>query len=1801
MRSGRGFIQLLNATSKWKCVPKIRRLGTLEPAPFSDAEMDEKLLDVATEEEIRLRAESSEDDETRSVFTALLSPPDVVDAIPNNSTTDPDAITEEQWKAFNFDADLTPEELASLKQIIQKHRRCFAFTTKEMGKVKDTLVVIDTGESKPVYQRQFRLSQLEQEEVRRQVREAVQQGIMAPSSSPYNSPVFLVPKKDGTRRLVVDFRRLNANCIHNTYPIPRPDDVFDRLHGASIFASLDAMQGFYQLEMDEGSKLKTSFSTPDGKFHYNRMPFGYINAPAEFQAMMDRVLGQLKWTIALVYIDDLLIYAKSYEELLERIDVVLDKCGESGLTFKPSKCSFAFKKLKFLGHVISGDGYEVDPDKIKQIQELPKPLKKAELQSFLGLCNYYRKYIKGFANTAGPLYALTKFDRIMWTPETESLYQELKDKLSSPPVLQYPSFDAQIQITSDSSGYGVGGICEQSMDGKEWHPIAYCSRVLKKHEQKYTTTQRECLAIVYALRQFRTYFYGRRAKVVTDHAALKYLTNLKDPYNQLARWALEIASYQVDIVYRPGKEIVHADCLSRNPVRAFRLLTDTTHKNKLVKNDEFLSLNRYSLENFRNEQLDDPKLRKIITKMGKKAADPVTGNIYQDNYAIVNDILYHYDSNAVQNPWRLVIPSQARQKVFQLMHDSPEGGHFGIYKTYKEIHRRYWWPEMFQDTKRYIAGCLVCQSFRIRNSPPAGHMVIKPAPTKSFYRVGIDYVEKREDQPLTDQGNRYALVIVDHASRYSTAGASKTATCEDSIQLVDELLFQEWGVPAQIVCDNGKHFAGQEFKDFCKKNGIELIFTTPYHPQSNGIVESCNKAIKEYIHKFQFINPTNWDKYLKRACHARNTKVCEATGYTPYFLAKHSEARTVADNFLPVLLPDDNDSPSVIAVKKEKALIYASRKLEEAQRKRKKRYDAIHPQMNYKVGDYVFRVDRVRKPGKPRLLGPYKIVQKRDEKTFKLERMFESRRARFVRVIAEDLHPFTLPMFDEAFAPRLSTKNNSPDVDSTLDLVSELFRVRLDVQQQQNRNQEQEVVLNKGANIVGTVSSSSGSEYGRATENEIEEACNSQVQLQRQQQSLVTENRSNQQNPRVQPAATTSQPNDARRRSSSLPSSKDSFVTPDDPRDETFKPPRVRFDHHPDPPASRTRARTQASSAIVIEDSFEGNADEPPATNTGAQESASSRNDFSVIIGSAQPDLTVDATQCFVSAEGSAMEISAIQSATVDAAVQRQEGQTVATTMFAQADALFSDPEIPPVPPAEINTEEVLTEMIVFDASPEEKDAFRKIIKDQIIQRADQLCETTQFSEDGFTEIHGNDTTLDSSNEDRQNRQVLASTPHPSTSSSRTVDISPIGRTVSRPDSVLSESEVLLPRGIFDEKPEESTSVPQPRAIVNVEDDRQQIPSGPKYNNDVDDDHNNDDEIESLTNMSFSKPTAQVMSDVVSEADNDDAIDPISDLLPPRRMEKDALTPPEDSTIVGSTTPVHTPEEVTLMERIANSPVIQSLSKTLRRDSEREAARLKNLEEFERKLSPDVRAIIAKSRAKVKSQSATNSGNDSITSAGSSVSSTSLLPSASSVPANPLLFDDLVIKKLNKAKRVAKKRVSALMDQAKQRSASLTDDSTLGPSTLQRSTCVDLSLIQDSTFPTAMPESGSHSEQQQQQQQQENPAPNGGQNMQTEPMQMTDATSVDPPRRITRTTRPEQVQHFRLEFKRKKAIGTRVEESRPPQGSLSDQQTSTSSLAAQTDTEQSSTDDKPKGPLLRILNWCNKLKKPKVNSKFGTF
>ena len=415
--------------------------------------------------------------------------------------------------------------------------------------------------TEPISIAPYRMAPAEIKELKVQMEELLSKGFVKTSTSLWGAPVLFVKKKDGSLRLCIDYRQLNKVTIRNQYPLPRIDDLFDQLQGAKVFSKIDLRSGYHQLKVRREDVPKTAFKTRYGHYEFLVMPFGLTNAPAAFMDLMNRVFGPYLDKFVIVFIDDILVYSSSKEEHAEHLRIVLQNLREHQLYAKFIKCQFWLDRVAFLGHVVSAEGISVDPQKIEAIVDWKPPTNAIEVRSFLGLAGYYRKFVEGFSKIATPLTKLTrKEEKFIWSEACQNSFDELKQRLTTAPVLTLPSGSEGFIVYYDVSRQGLGCVLMQHD-----RVIAYASRQLKKHEVNYPTHDLELAAVVFALRIWRHYLYGVPCRIFTDHKSLQYLFSQKDLNMRQRRWIELIKDYDCTIEYRPGKANVVVDALSRKP------------------------------------------------------------------------------------------------------------------------------------------------------------------------------------------------------------------------------------------------------------------------------------------------------------------------------------------------------------------------------------------------------------------------------------------------------------------------------------------------------------------------------------------------------------------------------------------------------------------------------------------------------------------------------------------------------------------------------------------------------------------------------------------------------------------------------------------------------------------------------------------------------------------------------------------------------------------------------------------------------------------------------------------------------------------------------------------------------------------------------------------------------------------------------------------------------------------------------------------------------------------------------------
>lgn len=468
---------------------------------------------------------------------------------------------------FNKSSEnLDIEQTEKLKLLLEKHQHSFSKSSTDIGCTSLVEHTINTGNVPPIKQRPRRVPLAKMKEAEAEIKDMAERNIIEPCSGPWCSPTVLVRKKDNSIRFCVDYRKLNDITIKDSHPLPRIDDTLDALSGSQWFSTLDLKSGYWQVKMAEKDKPKTAFSIQGGGFwQFNVMSFGLCNAPATFERLMERVLSGLSWKTCLVYLDDIIVFAKSFEEQLERLDEVFTRLHEAGLKLSPKKCTLFQEDVDFLGHNVSRNGISTDPKKVAAVKEWPVPKNVKDVRSFLGICSYYRRFVRNFADIAKPLHKQTeKGCSFTWTESCQKAFETLKTALTTAPILGYPTAEGSFIVDTDASNEGMGAVLSQ-VQGDTEKVISYFSKTFSKPEKKYCVTRRELLAVVASIKHFHHYLYGRRFLVRSDHGALRWLLNFKNPEGQIARWFEVLATYDFSIEHRAGRLHSNADALSRRP------------------------------------------------------------------------------------------------------------------------------------------------------------------------------------------------------------------------------------------------------------------------------------------------------------------------------------------------------------------------------------------------------------------------------------------------------------------------------------------------------------------------------------------------------------------------------------------------------------------------------------------------------------------------------------------------------------------------------------------------------------------------------------------------------------------------------------------------------------------------------------------------------------------------------------------------------------------------------------------------------------------------------------------------------------------------------------------------------------------------------------------------------------------------------------------------------------------------------------------------------------------------------------
>lgn len=814
----------------------------------------------------------------------------------------------------------------SLINLLTNYSDCFASKTQELGCTNLLQMKIKLTSQQPIYRQPYRLAHSEQEIVRSKVSELLDAGIIQESESCFASPVILVKKKNGDSRLCVDYRALNAITVRDRYPLPNIDDQISKLAGKKLFTSLDLAQSYHQVLIDPADTHKTAFITPQGHFEYKRVPFGLANAPSVFMRLINKIVDSLRTPNdsskthnrssneyeVLAFLDDLLLPSFDVQSGLDVLEKVLHKFRAENLKLNMSKCSFLQNKITYLGHEISSNGIQPSDLKLRAVSEFPTPTNVHEIRQFIGLCSYFRKFIRSFAIIARPLTDLTKKNAVWsWNSEQSNSFEQLKKCLCTKPVLALYDPALPIEIHTDACKSGIAGMLLQKQTDGELRPVMYFSRVTSKEESVYHSYELETLAVVESLRRFRVYIVGKHIKIVTDCTAVRATLTKRDIIPRIARWWLSIQEFDMSVEYRPGERMRHVDALSRNPV-------DTVNVNRLEVSDWFYTI-----------QYQDEKLKRIIDQLRDGSASTEISN----NYVFLDDRLYRKTLHGN----RLVVPLLARWRLVQMHHD--DIGHVGLQKCMDLIKKDYWFPKMTRFIRKYVTACLHCAYGKGDYGKKEGKLFPIPKPTDPMLMVHIDHLG-----PFcrTAKGYQYMLVITDAFSKFVIAEPTRTVNSVETIRVLKKV-FSLFGYPDKLVSDHGKAFTSRYFKKFSNDKQFRHILTSVACPRANGQVERTNRTI---LNALRATDPSdaanNWANCLPDILWGINNTRNESTTFRPYDLMFARSSRPRCD-------VSTNESEPV-AVRRQKA----SAHLQVASDRMKRNFDKKRkPSRIYRKGDLV--------------------------------------------------------------------------------------------------------------------------------------------------------------------------------------------------------------------------------------------------------------------------------------------------------------------------------------------------------------------------------------------------------------------------------------------------------------------------------------------------------------------------------------------------------------------------------------------------------------------------------------------------------------------------------------------------------------------------------------------------------------------------------------------------------------------------------------------------------------------------------
>lgn len=891
--------------------------------------------------------------------------------------------------------DLTEQQKQDVKALLQRWVRVFALHEEDFGHTDVVQHQIHTSDAPPVREKYRPLPPMMYREMRALLADMLEKKVIQPSSSPWAAPIVMVRKKDGSWRFCVDYRKLNSLTHKDAFPLPRIEETLTSLTQASWFTTLDLASGYWQVGVDPRDRPKTAFTTPLGLYEFQRMPFGLCNAPATFQRLMQQCLsGQIADSV-LVYLDDIIVYSPDFSSHLCHLEAVFERLQHHGLKLRVDKCQLLRREVRFLGHVVTGEGVKPDPTKVTAVTEWPAPTTIKEVRAFLGLTGYYRRFIVNFAKIARPLNALligapadkrTGSRRISWSDECQQAFDHLKTALTEAPILAYANYEEPFVLYTDASNAGLGAVLAQLQDGRE-RVVAYASRSLhpsEKNDVNYSSFKLELLALKWAIvEKFKDYLMGAKVIVYTDNNPVAHLQTARLGATE-QRWVAQLAAFDYHVKYRSGRENANADALSRVPVEA-PLGADVTNVAAVA---DVQSTAGQSMDGWEAKQLEDKDLDQVrrYVESGKfpmaqewRAAPLGVKQLLQQRARLVmwDGVLCRRvtDYNTHEARLQIVCPTQQRKEVWEKHHNAV--GHLGVERTISCLRRHFFWPGMQTQVQQYHSLCPRCQVKKVDAVPKAP---LKPF-TVSFPLevIELDFLSLGRPHDLYQN----ILVMTDMFSRYAWAIPTRDQTARTTARVLWQSVIQTFGCPMRFHSDQGPNFESQLVAELCSLYGISKSRTTPYHPQGNGMCERFNQTLLSMLRTLEDEKQGRWPEHLPALVQAYNATLHSSTGYAPSYLMFGRHVRLPVDVALGVENQHARYSWDSWVGEHHQHLLYAyslaAKSMGQAAEQYKRQYDRKAKSLPLILGERVWRRNR-RDGGRGKLCGkwdpePYVVVE----------------------------------------------------------------------------------------------------------------------------------------------------------------------------------------------------------------------------------------------------------------------------------------------------------------------------------------------------------------------------------------------------------------------------------------------------------------------------------------------------------------------------------------------------------------------------------------------------------------------------------------------------------------------------------------------------------------------------------------------------------------------------------------------------------------------------------------------------------